>query len=289
MMAWTRRSLLAAGAIRAAAPSLAWAYPAEAALWEVRDGHAKVYLFGDSGPLRSPWRSARFDAALNESAVFWKETPDPGPGANALFMAKGIDPARPLSTWLIPEDRARVAAAAVSVGLAPVLLEGLRPWLAAVFLDSSFRSHFGFKDENGPEHSLSVAAKAAGKPVRTEFPDEAAIVDYFAGFSRAAEIGALLRAVDEIGAGPDVAQRAAEAWAVGDLRPEIQEVQRLSRAYPDYYQAILVTRNRRWAPRFRAMLDSGETTFVLVGGDHLVGPDSVQNQLAAAGMEARRI
>ncbi len=288
-MVWTRRGLIAAGAVFAATPALARAYPAEAALWEVRDGRAKVFLFGDSGPLRSPWRSARFEAALNESAVFWKETPDSGPGANALFMAKGIDPARPLSTWLTPNDRARVAAAAVSVGLAPVLLERLRPWLAAVFLDSSFRSHFGFKQENSPEYELSLVATGAGKLLHTEFPDEAAIVDYFAGFSRAAEVGALLRAVGEIEAGPDVAQRAAEAWAVGDLRPEIQEIRRIGRTYPDYYQAILVARNRRWAPRFRAMLDGAETTFVLVGGDHLVGPDSVQNQLAAAGMEARRI
>jgi hypothetical protein len=288
-MACTRRGLIAAGAALAAAPAVAWAHPAEAAMWEVRDGRAKVFLFGDSGPLRAPWTSARFVAALDESTVFWKETPDPGPGANALFLAKGIDPARPLATWLAPAQRARVAAAAASVGLAPVLLDRLRPWLAAVFLDSSFRSHFGFKDENGPEHGLSVAAKAAGKAVRTEFPDEAAIVDYFAGFSRAAEIGALLRAVDEIEAGPDVAQRAAEAWMVGDLRPEVEEVRRLSRVYPDYYQAILVARNRRWAPRFRAMLDGGGTTFVLVGGDHLVGPDSVQSQLAAAGMRARRL
>ncbi len=288
-MAGTRRSFIAASAMLAATPAVAWGYPAEAALWEVRGGGAKVFLFADSGPLRAPWTSPRFAAALSESAVFWKETPDPGPDANALFIAKGIDPARALATWLTPAERARVAAAAVSVGLAPVLLERLRPWLAAVFLDSSFRSHFGFKDENGPEHALSVAAKAAGKPIRTEFPDEAAIVDYFAAFSRAAEVGALLRAVDEIEAGPEVAQRAAEAWMVGDLRPELQEVQRLSQAYPDYYQAILAARNRRWAPRFRAMLDGGGTSFVLIGGDHLVGPDSVLAQLAAAGMPPRRI
>jgi uncharacterized protein YbaP (TraB family) len=288
-MAWTRRGLIVAGVVLTAAPAVAWAYPAEAALWVMRQGHAKVFLFGDSGPLRAPWTSPRFEAALGESAVFWKETPDPGPGANALFLAKGINPARPLATWLTPEERTRVAAAAVSVGLAPVLLERLRPWLAAVFLDSSFRSHFGFKDDNGPEHTLSAAAKAAGKSIRTEFADEAAIVDYFASFSRAAEIGALLRAVDEIEAGPDVAQRAAEAWAVGDLRPEVDEVKRLSHAYPDYYQAILVARNRRWAPRFRAMLDGGGTSFVLVGGDHLVGPDGVLVQLEAAGMHARRI
>ena len=37
------------------------------------------------------------------------------------------------------------------------------------------------------------------------------------------------------------------------------------------------------------MLDGGETTFILVGGDHLVGPDSIQHQLAAAGLEAVRV
>ena len=102
-------------------------------------------------------------------------------------------------------------------------------------------------------------------------------------------MGALLRAVDDVEAGPDAAQRDAEAWAVGDRQLEVQEVRKISRAYPDYYQAILVARNRRWAPRFRAMLDGGGTTFVLVGGDHLVGPDSVLAQLEAAGMRARRV
>ena len=288
-MNWTRRSLMAAGAIGAAAPSLAWAYPADAAMWELRDGRAKVFLFGDNPSLRTPWRSARFDAALNESAVFWKETPDAGAGASALFMAKGIDPARPLASWLTPKDLARVGAAAMSVGLAPVLLARLHPWLAGVFLDSGFRSHSGFKPEYGPEYQLSAAAKAAGKPVHSEFPNEAAVVDYFASFSPAAEVGELLRAVEDIEAGPDAAQREAQAWAIGDQRFDIQRVRQLSRAYPEYYQAILVARNRRWAPRIRAMLDGGGTTFVVVGSDHLAGPDSVLAQLRAAGLTARRV
>jgi len=280
---------MAAGAIAATAPALAWAYPAEAAMWEVRDGRAKVFLFGDNPSLLAPWRSARFDAALNESAVFWKETPDAGGGGDSLMLAKGIDPARPLASWLTPKDLARVGAAAVSVGLAPVLLARLHPWLAGVFLDSSFRSHSGFKPEYGPESQLIAAAKAAGKPVHSEFPDEASVVDYFATFSPAAERGELLRAVDDIEAGPDAAQRDAEAWAIGDQRPDLQRVLQIRSTYPEYYQAILVARNRRWAPRVRAMLDGGGTSFVLVGGDHLVGPDSVLAQLKATGMTARRV
>jgi uncharacterized protein YbaP (TraB family) len=288
-MELTKRDLVAALAIATTAPSVAWAYPAEAAMWVVREGGAEVFLFGDSGPLRAPWTSARFEAAVGESAVVWKETPDAGSGAQALFVAKGVDPARPLSTWLTPGDHARVDAAVAVVGLPPTALERLKPWLAAVLLDASFRSHFGFKQDNGPEKVLTDIARRDNKPIRTEFPDEASIVDYFAGLSAAASVQALLRAVGDIEAGPDVEQRRAEAWAIGDQRPATEYVERVSRTCPDYYQALLVARNRCWAPRVRAMLDGGGTTFVLAGGDHLVGPDSVQNQLAAAGMRARRV
>jgi len=256
-------------------------------MWEVRAGSAKAHLFGDGGPLRAPWRSARFDAALADSQAFWKETPEAS--APGLFLAKGVDPARPLSTWLTPQDQTRVAAAAQTVGLTAAALERFRPWLASVVLDGSFRSHFGFKQGNGPEQALVAAAKAGGRPIHSEFADVAEIVDYFAGFSKPAEVGALMRAVEDVEAGPDAAQRDADAWAAGDQRPATAKVRGLSRAYPDYYQAILVARNRRWAPRIRSMLDGGGTTFVLVGGDHLVGPDSVQNQLVAAGMRVRRV
>jgi uncharacterized protein len=286
-MRWTRRSLLAAGAASAAAASQARAYPPDAAMWEVRAGSAEAYLFGDGGPLRAPWRSPRFDAALAGSQAFWKETPEAS--APGLFLAKGIDPARPLSTWLTPQDETRVAAAAQTVGLTSAALERFRPWLASVVLDSSFRSHFGFKQENGPEHALVAAAKAAAKPIRSEFAEVAEVVDYFAGFSKAAEVGALMRAVEDVEAGPDDAQRDVDAWAAGDQGPATKKVIGLSRAYPEYYQAILVARNRRWPARFRSMLDGGGTTFVLVGGDHLVGPDSVQTQLVAAGMRVRRV
>jgi uncharacterized protein len=98
-----------------------------------------------------------------------------------------------------------------------------------------------------------------------------------------------MRAVGDIEAGPDAEQQRDRAWAAGDQRPATDYVERVSRGCPDYYQALLVARNRRWAPRIREMLDGGGVTFVLVGGDHLVGPDSVQHQLEAAGMRAQRL
>jgi hypothetical protein len=287
MTGWTRRGLVATGAAAMAAP--VWAGSTGPALWEVRRGDARVLLFGDGGPLRTPWSSAPIEAAVRACGVFWKETPDAGPEAFRLFVAKGVDPASPLASWLTPTEHTRAIAAAAIVGLASATLERFRPWLAGVVLDSSFRSHFGFKADNAPEHVLDVIARAAEIPIRTEFPDEAAIVDYFANLSNVAQVGELMRAVEDVEAGPDVAERRAEAWAVGDQRLSTRFVLGVRRAYPEYYEQLLAARNRRWAVRFRAMLDGGGTSFVVVGDDHLAGPDSVLAELARAGMHARRM
>ena len=285
-MDWNRRELIASVA---AAPLCGPAPPPGPALWEVRERDASVFLFGDNPAQRTPWRSSRIEAAVQASQVFWRETPVGGPQAMPLFLAKGVDPARPLASWLSGDERARVEAAAVAVGLSAISLEKCRPWLAAVFLDDRFNAHAGFKPEYAPEHTLTEVALAAGKPVRSEFPDMAAIVDEFASFSAAAEIGALMRAVEEIEAGPAAADREAKAWSAGDPRADLSAVLRMRRDFPDYYTRILTERNRRWRTRIHDMLDGGGTTFVLVGDAHLTGPDSVQNELARAGLVARRV
>ncbi|HLI65284.1 MAG TPA: TraB/GumN family protein [Caulobacteraceae bacterium] len=288
-MGWNRRQVVAAAGLAAVARSTVFAEQAGPALWVARSGPAKVYLFGDNPYQRTPWRSPRIEAALAESTVLWRETPEGGGDAMGLFLAKGADPARPLSAWLTAKDRARVAAAAAAVRLGDAALERFRPWLAAIFLEDGFEAACGFKAQNGPTAVLTALARGAGKPIRSEFPDEAQIVDDFAGFSPAAEVGALMRAVGDIEAGPAAAERNAEAWAAGDQSLDLAAVLRMRRDFPDYYQRILVDRNRRWPARIRTMLDGGGTSFVLIGGDHLVGPDSVQRRLAAVGLEARRV
>ena len=52
---------------------------------------------------------------------------------------------------------------------------------------------------------------------------------------------------------------------------------------------MIVDRNRDWIPRIRAMLEEIGWTFVLVGGGHLVGADSVLAMLRRAGMEPHRV
>ncbi|HZZ86770.1 MAG TPA: TraB/GumN family protein [Caulobacteraceae bacterium] len=272
----------------------AWIIPAEAlplrpALWEARVGAGRVLLFGDNPAQRTPWRSENIESSVRASNVFWTETPHTGSDSAKLFIAKGVDPSRPLASWLTPRDWQRVSAAAASVGMGVAGLERLRPWLAAILLEQGFNARAGFRPENAPAHVLAAVAEKSGVRVASEFADTAAIVDFFAAFSPAAEVGALLRAVGDIEAGAGASELAGKAWATGDQRPELAGVLHLRAAYPAYYQRILVERNRRWRTRIEAMLGNGDNAFVLVGDYHLVGPDSIQRQLASIGVATRRI
>jgi hypothetical protein len=286
-MQWTRRSLLGAGL--AAAPWLAAAaddadrYP----LWTVGGGGARVFLFGDCGSVSDPWRSPRIERAFAESAVFWKETPDPGPGDLAGFLAAGVDPKRPLSTWLTTDQRLRVAQFAEAVGSTYARFEPFKPWFAAQALNqvSMQRQSWG----GDPLPVLSAEAKSAAKPVRTEFPDIPALVRWFDAFPDRAQVEYLMSMVETIQAGPAGFAKRTAAWTNGDLSLETARVLRQMRLYPEAYEAETASRNRRWPARFGAMLAAGGTTFVLVGADHLVGPQSVFAQLDAAGLRARRI
>jgi uncharacterized protein YbaP (TraB family) len=302
-MNWTRRSLLVAGAAGAAGlsltPSLSWAakdadvYP----FWEVRKGNARVYLFGDGGSVTDPWSSPRIEAAFDASAVFWKETPDT-PADRAKVIAAGVDRARPLSTWLTAEQKERVAAAAVNAGTTYAALEPVKPWLAALVMSSAYSQKKaalpgprapGEAAASDPIAVLTARAKAAGKPIRTEYPDQDSLLAWAVAMSPQAQVEYLLYIIENNEQPSEhMAQRKRE-WAVGDMAPETREVARIKQAYPNLFEPLDGERNRGWPPRVRKMLDDGGTSFVLVGCDHLLGPDSVLAQLAKAGLPARRI
>jgi uncharacterized protein YbaP (TraB family) len=288
-MNWTRRSVLAAGAAATASPGFAAerdAYP----LWVVSAGRSKVILFGDCGSPTDPWRSPRVEAAFDVSPTFWKETPDLGPADIDQFVAKGTDRNRPLSSWLTAAQRDRVESAGRGLGLSYDQIKFCQPWLAAAsFSQASARQQ---KPSADPLTVLTAAAGRMGKTVRTEFRDAPSLIESFVATPPAAQVEYLMYTIDTVEASasdPQAWPRREAAWAAGDLRLETERVVGEMRDYPLAYEAETAARNRRWPARFRAMLDGGGTTFVLVGADHLVGPQSVLAHLEAAGLNARRL
>ena len=131
-------------------------------------------------------------------------------------------------------------------------------------------------------------ANDAGKVVRTELPDAAATLSFFANLGEPVEIEYLMWTLDRVAEHGAEIPRQVAAWMVGDGSVVEQQVMETRTKYPGLYQSLLADRNRAWVPRIDAMLDEPGSVFVLVGDSHLVGDDGIPALLTRSGLEPQR-
>jgi uncharacterized protein YbaP (TraB family) len=206
---------------------------------------------------------------------------------NALVAREGVDPATPLSTRLSTEDQARLAKAAALCRTPLESLSAFRPWLAGASLEGDFYKAMGLSGQAAAS-SLAAKAKDAGVPVSSEFAAQDDIFAWFGAMTPAQETQYLRYVLDEILAGPEGTADAFADWAKGDFRRATAVNSRIRRLYPDF-QTLIVERNRRWVPRFQAMLGEKKPGMVVVGHLHLVGSDNVLALLRADGLMIKRL
>jgi uncharacterized protein YbaP (TraB family) len=101
---------------------------------------------------------------------------------------------------------------------------------------------------------------------------------------------ALLRStLQDYDQAPVELDRMVAEWAKGDTENLGKMlVDEMKGASPALYDEILTKRNANWAVKIEEMLKGSGTVFIAVGAGHLIGPDSVQVQLKARGIEATR-
>jgi len=270
------------------------AFPAAAdpAVWVIRDKDSTLYLLGTVHVLKpdTVWRTPAIDAALAEADALWIEVDtDDAAAMGALVQRYGLDPARPLSSKLDAGQKARLDAAAASLGATGAAFEPVRPWLAALQLSIGPLVKAGYDPASGVESKLKAAAREAGKPIRTLETLEQQI-SLFADLPPAVELAFLLSALDEMDSGPAMLDALVAAWSAGDVEAlDSLMVAVLAAAYPALHDALLVRRNKAWAGQIQTLLDGEGVAVIAVGAAHLVGDDSVQVQLAARGITAERL
>ncbi len=266
---------------------------AEPALWAIKDKDSTIYLFGTVHVLRpqTQWRSPQIAKAFEaaDDVVMEIEQPEDPAATRALMLQYGVDRAAPLSGKLKPERYAKLQAAAQGMGFPPQALEPMRPWLAALTVSLTPLLKAGYDPESGVEKLLTAQAKAAGKPI-SAFETMEQQVRFFADMTPAQETQLLESTLDEIDDGPAKIDALVAAWAAGD-QDELkrQMVDEMQRDYPDVYKLLLVDRNHDWANQLKTKLAGSGVSFVAVGAGHLVGPDSLQLQLAKLGIRAERV
>jgi uncharacterized protein YbaP (TraB family) len=286
-----RRLLIGAASVitlGVAAPAMA-----EPALWAIKDKDSTIYLFGTIHVLKpdTKWRSPAIDKALKDSGDLTIEVlgADDPAVMQPLVLKYGVDQANPLSKKLSPEDFKRIQVLAQGAGVPAQALEIMRPWLASISLAMLPIMKAGYDPRSGVEQVVQAQMKAAGKPAASLESAEQQI-RFFADMSPKVEIDMLKSTLDDAEEGPGKIDKMVTAWASGDTKElETEFVTEMKADYADVYDVLLTDRNIAWSKQLKTKLAGSGVSFVAVGAGHLVGPDSVQVQLAKLGIKAERV
>ena len=286
-----REALVALIAVPIAlAAGTSWATEAaDFPVWAIETGGGLVYLLGHTPPRPIDWSDSRIERLLHTCSSLWDETNQTEhTNQQDLMQRYGIDPSKPLNTWLSPSDRDRLSKAAKIAGVPEDATQTFRPWLAGDALEGAFYSAKGVNGRNADVVLVSEASKA-GLSVSSEFATKEDVARWLGNFSPVEEVQYLRYILDEILAGHDEGQRIYADWARGKDARAADWVAKMKRLYPELYRSLLVARNQGWVPRVRSMLAQPKPTMIVVGLYHLVGPDSIQAQLRANGLQVKRI
>jgi uncharacterized protein YbaP (TraB family) len=275
-------------ALGAAAPAMA-----EPALWAIKDKDSTIYLFGTIHVLKpdTKWRSPTIDKAIKDSGDLTLEVlgADDPAAMQPLVLKYGVDQVTPLSKKLAPEDLKRIQVLAQGAGVPPQALEIMRPWLASISLAMLPIMKAGYDPKSGVEQVLQAQMKAAGKPAASlETLDQQ--IRFFADMPAKVEVEMLKSTLDDAEQGPAKIDKMVAAWALGDTKElETEFVTEMKADYADVYDVLITDRNIAWSKQLKTKLAGSGVSFVAVGAGHLVGPDSVQAQLAKLGVKAERV
>ena len=291
-LAYDRRealvALLAVSVALAAATSSA-TEAAQYPLLEIKSGSGLVYLLGHTPPRPKDWSDSRIERLLRTCGSLWIETNQTASvNVKDLMQRYGIDPNKPLNSWLTPSDRERLSQAAKIAGVPEDSLQPFRPWLAGQALEGEFFGAPGMNGRNADQVLVSEAT-ALSIPVSSEFATKEDAARWFSNLPPEQEVQYLRYTLDEILTGHDENQRIYADWAGGKVSRAAEWLAKMKRNYPALYQSIVVSRNQAWVPRIRSMLSQRKPTMVCVGLLHLVGPESTQAQLRANGLGVRPI
>lgn len=265
---------------------------ADPAMWVVKDADSTVYLLGTIHVLKPgvSWRSEKLDAALKSSDEYWMEADieaDPAI-AQTYAMNFGMDSRRSLASTVGEANFAKFIELAKGYDIPTEQLHQMRPWLASMLLARAQVVSTGYDPELGVDRTLEREAMTAGKPIKP-FETASEQLGYLAEMPDKIAAEMLIQTLDEVEEGVEIVDELQAAWLAGDVK-QLQRIgpDKMRKEAPELFDAILVRRNTNWVKQIDAMLKGSGTQFIAVGAAHLVGKDSVPDQLGKLGYKVQR-
>lgn len=278
-------ALLGCGAVSAQTPASGDRH----FLWKVsRDDKTVAWLAGsvhvltkDTYPLPPIYDQVFAQARTLIEEVDLEAAADPAavmPLASKAVFTDG----RTLATLLDKPTYEAVAAKVGAAGLPMLLVERMKPWLVAMTLAVPALQRAGFDQQFGLDRHFYDRAKAGRRPIRglETAASQIAVLD---GLPMPVQIEMLKATLADIDSQVGAVRDIVAAWRIGDVDALERLLLDEFRESPEVYQRLLVDRNRAWAPQIAACATEPAPCLVVVGGAHLVGPDSVVVLLRQAG------
>lgn len=261
------------------------------ALWEITapDG-AKGWVFGTVHALPDglDWQTPAIDRAVKQSGTLVLEIVDPADekAARATFVRLGTTPGQPpLDARVEAKLQPALRSALARTGLDRRQFASLEDWAAALTLSFALEASNGNDPGNGADRALLAAAGERPVVGLETLESQLGLFDALP----ARDQRSLLEAVLEESAGGESDKRLVKAWAEGDIATLDREAHAGMLADQRLREALLVSRNRRWADQVAAMLTAGKRPFVAVGAAHVAGIDGLPEMLAARGFAVKRV
>ena len=261
-------------------------------MWVIKDEDSTIYLLGTFHILRPEtiWNVDKIKQALGESTELWLEVVEDEKvdALTALIQKYGYDHKKPLSRRLTKAQRARLTKAAEQYTFPLKLLEPMKPWYAGITLMMMPLLKAGYNPNAGVEQVLQFEARLQGDTVAgLETMEEQ--LQLLNSLPEADQVALLMQTLGEVEEGLGYIEKVEKAWSEGDTAVlEKVFVEEMKTAGDALYQRMLTDRNVRWSEKISEMLKGSGVQMIAVGAGHLVGPDSVQAQLAKRAVNAER-
>lgn len=261
------------------------------AMWKITKANGATITFLGSVHLLPPnlnFMTPELEAAIAGAEVTVTEVLAAeltSPELQAYVLKEGLYPAgTTLQSKMTPEQWAVFEEVCTLVGLPATGLNQLKPWLATLTIAQMLAAKDGYLPTSGVELQLDGAMGENGK-TRLAFETAMEQIGFFTGTDEAIAIENLVTGSKQIIADPQMLNRLVLAWAKGDTAGMEEILVTSMKQTPEIGKILLDDRNARWVARIQSefMSDTNDY-FIVVGGAHLVGENSVIDLLRDAGV-----
>ncbi len=205
------------------------------------------------------------------------------PDVKALTLSKAMYmDGRTIQDVVSGDTYSMVLARLQQAGLPLEPFKRMKPWMLVATLLAAEMQKASFDAELGLDRYFFDKATASGKAIQG-LETTAYQIDRFDQMAPNLQEAMLRETLRDFDNQRQHVKVLADAWKTGDTATLEQILLADFKSSPDFYERLLVERNRNWVPKIEACLSDQPPCFVVVGAAHLVGPGSVVELLEAKG------